>query len=116
MEPLDYRNGYHKATDMMAALGTPEVAAESGTVWVMNSHWAGGTQLYLRGDSGDVYYYAHMQGYAPGLAEGARVGVGDLVGYVGNTGASSAPHLHFGYMPGGAALVNPYQLLVKLCR
>lgn len=116
MEPREYRNGYHKGTDMVAAAGTPEVAAESGSVWIMNYHWAGGIQLYLRGDSGDVYYYAHMQEYAPGLVEGSRVSAGDLVGYVGNTGSSSVAHLHFGYMPGGGALVNPYQLLAKLCR
>jgi len=116
LEPRDYRNGLHHGTDMVAAAGTPEVAIESGTIWVKNYHWAGGNQLYIRGNSGDIYYYAHMQGYAPGISVGTQVGVGQVVGYVGSTGASSVSHLHLGYQPGGGPLVNPYQLLVKLCR
>lgn len=106
----------HTGTDMVAAPGTPEVAIENGYIWSPNWHWAGGWGLYIRGDSGDIYYYAHMQGYAPGIVDGVRVSVGQLVGYVGNTGNSSVPHLHLGYQPGGGPLTNPYQLLVKLCR
>ena len=106
----------HKGVDIVASTGTPEVAVENGYIWAMNWHWAGGIGLYVRGDSGDIYYYAHMNGYAPGLYEGQRVGVGQLVGYVGNTGNSSIPHLHLGYQPGGGPLTNPYQLMVKLCR
>jgi murein DD-endopeptidase MepM/ murein hydrolase activator NlpD len=89
---------------------------ENGYIWSPNWHWAGGYGLYLRGDSGDIYYYAHMNGYAPGIVDGTRVGVAQVVGYLGNTGNSSIPHLHLGYQPGGGPLTNPYQLLVKLCR
>ena len=102
--------------DLVAAEGTPLVAVESGSVWSIGYHWAGGNGLYIKGDSGDIYYYAHMQKYAPGLSTGDRVGVGNLVGFVGSTGASSINHLHLGYQPGGGPLVNPYQLMVKLCR
>lgn len=116
LEPRPYRNGYHHGTDMIAAQGTPLVAMEAGYVYSMGYHWAGGNGLYIRGNSGDIYYYAHMQKYAAGLSTGDRVGVAQLVGYVGNTGSSSIAHLHLGYQPGGGALVNPYQLLVKLCR
>ncbi len=115
-EPRTYRGGVHHGTDLIAAPGTPLVAIEAGYVYSMSWHWAGGNGLYIRGNSGDIYYYAHMQGYASGLSAGDRVGVGQLVGYVGNTGASSMPHLHLGYQPGGGAMVNPYQLMVKLCR
>lgn len=111
-----YPNRTHKGTDLVAPEGTPLVAMESGYVWSPNWHWAGGNGLYIRGDSGDIYYYAHLQKYAPGIVDGTRVGVRQLVGYVGNTGNSTIPHLHLGYQPGGGPLTNPYQLLVKLCR
>ncbi|MEX2322297.1 MAG: peptidoglycan DD-metalloendopeptidase family protein [Acidimicrobiia bacterium] len=118
LEPRPYRNGVHHGTDIVAATGTPLVAMENGTI-VNGSpswHWAGGNQLYLRGDSGDVYYYAHLHGFAPGISSGSRVGVTQIIGYVGSTGASSMPHLHLGLQPGGGPLTNPYQLLLKLCR
>lgn len=109
-------NRTHKGTDLVAAEGTPLVAMENGYIWSPNWHWAGGYGLYLRGDSGDIYYYAHMQRYAAGIVDGTRVAVTQVIGNVGNTGNSTIPHLHLGYQPGGGPLTNPYQLLVKLCR
>lgn len=106
----------HKGTDLVAAHGAPLVAIESGYIWSPNWDYAGGIGLYIRGDSGDIYYYAHLSAYAPGIVDGLRVGVGQLVGYVGETGNAAGPHLHFGYRPGGGPLTNPYQLLVKICR
>lgn len=106
----------HTGLDMVAAMGTPIVAVENGYVWSPNWHWAGGNGVYVRGDSGDIYYYAHLQGYAPGLFDGQRVGVGQVIGYNGNSGNAAIPHLHLGYQPGGGRLTNPYQLMVKLCR
>jgi murein DD-endopeptidase MepM/ murein hydrolase activator NlpD len=116
LEPRPYRGGYHHGTDLIAAPGTPLVAIENGYIYSRGFHWAGGNGLYIRGDSGDVYYYAHMQGYAAGTNPGARVGVKQIVGWVGSTGATSTPHLHLGFQPGGGALTNPYQLLLKVCR
>lgn len=116
LEPRPYRGGYHHGTDLIAAPGTPLVAMENGYIYSRGFHWAGGNGLYIRGDSGDIYYYAHMQGYASGTNPGTRVAVTQIVGWVGSTGASSTPHLHLGFQPGGGALTNPYQLLVKLCR
>jgi murein DD-endopeptidase MepM/ murein hydrolase activator NlpD len=106
----------HTGLDMVAAMGTPLVAIENGYIWSPNWHWAGGNGVYLRGDSGDIYYYAHLSGYAPGLYDGQRVGVGQVIGYNGNSGNAAVPHLHLGYQPGGGPLTNPYQLMVKLCR
>lgn len=117
-EPRAYRNGVHHGTDLVAATGTPLVAMENGTI-VLGSpswHWAGGNQIYLRGDSGDIYYYAHLHTFASGISSGSRVGVAQIIGTVGNTGASNTPHLHLGLQPGGGPMTNPYQLLVKLCR
>lgn len=116
LEPRPYRNGVHHGTDLVAAEGTPLVAMEAGYVYSMGYHWAGGNGIYIRGNSGDIYYYAHLQKFASGISTGDRVGVAQTIGYVGSTGASSMPHLHLGYQPGGGALVNPYQLLLKLCR
>ena len=110
-----YPNRQHHGVDMIAPEGTPLVSIETGYVWSPNWHWAGGIGLYIRGDSGDIYYYAHLQGYAAGIVDGVRVNKGQTIGYVGNTGNSSVPHLHLGYQPGGGPLTNPYQLMVKLC-
>ena len=106
----------HHGVDMVGAMGTPLVAVESGVVYGTGWHYLGGINLYLRGDSSDVYYYAHMSGFAGGISDGVRVNKGQTVGYVGDTGDASVPHLHLGYQPGGGPLTNPYQLMVKLCR
>lgn len=109
----------HKGTDMHAERGTPLVAIESGTVTQADWHWAGGRGLYIEGSlSGDVYYYAHLDGYAPGIAPGAEVTAGEPVGWLGWTGNAETAHLHLGWIPGGgvlAELANPYGLLVLLC-
>jgi len=111
----------HDAIDIMAAEGTPVVAAADGTVEKMFNSAQGGLTLYIRSpDRRWTYYYAHLQGYAPGLAEGQRVRRGQLVGRVGHTGNANVqgPHLHFAINRmtpqeswwHGAA-VNPYPLL-----
>jgi murein DD-endopeptidase MepM/ murein hydrolase activator NlpD len=106
----------HHGVDIVAAHGAPLVAIESGYIWSPNWDYAGGIGLYIRGDSGDIYYYAHLSAYAPGIADGLRVGVGQLVGYVGETGNAAGPHLHLGYRPGGGPMTNPFQLMERLCR
>jgi murein DD-endopeptidase MepM/ murein hydrolase activator NlpD len=112
----------HKGTDMVAAHGTPLVAAEDGSLTQVGRHWAGGVGLYLVGDAtGDVYYYAHLADVAPGIETGAVVRRGELLGWVGQTGNADVPHLHLGWMPGAgaldlAALENPYSMLSGLCR
>ena len=106
----------HHGLDMVAAMGTPLVAVESGVVYGTGWHYLGGINLYLRGDSSDVYYYAHLSGYAGGISDGVRVNKGQTIGYVGDTGNAGVPHLHLGYQPAGGPLTNPYQLMVRLCR
>jgi murein DD-endopeptidase MepM/ murein hydrolase activator NlpD len=108
----------HHGTDMMAAEGTPLVAIENGYIWSMGYNYLGGNGLYIKGDSGDVYYYAHLQKYYPGIHTGMRVAVTQYVGYVGHTGDATAPHLHLGWYPGGYenGIKDPYPLVVKLCR
>ena len=107
----------HKGVDMMAARGTPLVAIESGSILRLSNSSLGGISLYLKGNSGDVYYYAHMDSYASGMAKGVAVTVGQTIGTVGSTGNASysAPHLHFELHPGGGGAVNPYPLVHSLC-
>lgn len=112
----------HDAIDIMAAEGTPVIAAAPGTVEkLFFSNGGGGNTIYVRSDDGKwIYYYAHLQAYAPGLAEGQRVRQGQVIARVGHTGNASAegPHLHFAInqmSPGQhwwqGDPINPYPLL-----
>ena len=88
----------HEALDIMAPRGTPVIAVDDGRVAKLFRSVAGGTTIYqFDPEERYVYYYAHLDRYAPGLAEGAAVGRGDVIGYVGSTGnaPAHAPHLHF---------------------
>lgn len=107
----------HQGVDMLAARGTATVAIESGTIRRLGSGGLGGITIWLTGQSGDEYYYAHLDGWAPGLSVGRAVGVGELIGFVGSTGNASysVPHLHFELHPGGGSAVNPYPLVKGLC-
>ncbi len=112
----------HNAIDIMAPHGTPVVAAAPGTVEkLFFSQSGGGITAYVRSEDGRwIYYYAHLQDYAPGLREGQKVGQGDAIGRVGSTGNANpaGPHLHFAihrmepsekWHEGTA--INPYPLL-----
>ena len=107
---------YHSGIDLVAATGTPLVAVYDGYVERADYSGLGGNQIYYRDHAGNVYYYAHLNGYAAGIGSGVRLSAGDLVGYVGSTGNSSGPHLHFSYGPGGGGFVDPYGLVMSLCR
>ena len=104
----------HKGVDMSGSQGTPLVAMNSGKVR-LNWHSAGGRQVYVYGDDGNFYYYAHLSGYAAGLNNGDRVGKGELVGYMGATGNASVSHLHLGMGRTGGAYVNPYPTVRAAC-
>ena len=75
---------------MMAPAGTPVVAVEDGTVARLFTSKAGGLTIYQFDPSQSVaYYYAHLQGYASGVVDGATVRRGQVIGYVGSTGNAS---------------------------
>jgi len=104
---------WHQGTDVFAPRGTPLLAAESGTLARIGTASLGGLKLWVVGDSGTHYYYAHLSAFAPGIHDGMRVNAGDVVGAVGDTGNArgTPPHLHFEVHPDGAGPVNPYPLL-----
>jgi peptidoglycan LD-endopeptidase LytH len=111
----------HDAIDIMAAEGTPVIAAADGTIEKLFDSVRGGTTVYERSRDGKwIYYYAHLSAYAPGLREGQQVRRGQVIGRVGHTGDASpaGPHLHFAInqmAPGErwwhGTPVNPYPLL-----
>lgn len=107
----------HMGVDMMAARGTPLVAIENATVASLGNGGLGGITVWIRGASGDTYYYAHLDAWESGLGVGDRLSMGDRLGYVGNTGNAvyTSPHLHFERHPGGGGAVNPYPLVRGLC-
>jgi murein DD-endopeptidase MepM/ murein hydrolase activator NlpD len=112
----------HNAIDIMAPHGTPVVAAAPGVVEKLYfSQGGGGISVYVRSpDRNWMFYYAHLERYAPGLKEGQPVKQGDVLGTVGSTGNANpaGPHLHFAVnkmAPGEdwheGRPVNPYPLL-----
>jgi murein DD-endopeptidase MepM/ murein hydrolase activator NlpD len=112
----------HNAIDIMAPHGTPVVASAPGVVEKLYfSKGGGGISAYVRSPDGQwIFYYAHLERYAPGLKEGQAVKQGDLIGTVGSTGNANpaGPHLHFAVnkMVAGedwheGSPINPYPLL-----
>lgn len=111
----------HDAIDIMAAAGTPVLAVADGTVEKLFDSERGGLTLYQFDPGGRLaYYYAHLQRYADGIAEGQAIRRGQVIGYVGTTGNASAdaPHLHFAIFVLGperrwweGEAVNPYPIL-----
>ena len=92
----------HKGTDYAAAPGTPVRAI--GDAVVLRAGWSGGygNMLELRHRNGFVTRYGHLRGFAPGVRAGARVNIAQTVAYVGTTGLSTGPHLHFEVLVDGA--------------
>lgn len=113
----------HKAIDIMAPRGTPVMAAAPGRIEKLFESKDGGHTIYVRSPDGrTITYYAHLDGYREGLAEGQQVRTGELLGSVGASGNAdpAAPHLHFevkamapgeGWWQGTER--NPYPLLAR---
>lgn len=111
----------HDAIDIMAPRDTPVLATNDGQVVKLFTSERGGLTVYQFDPSRSVaYYYAHLDRYVDGLAEGATLRRGDVIGYVGSSGNAdpSAPHLHFAVFELGpeklwwqGRAINPYPLL-----
>ena len=102
----------HEGQDIFAPRGTPVYSATRGYVYKVGEDNLGGHTVSVIGAGGRIYYYAHLDSYAPNIAVGDAVTTRSLLGYVGSTGnANGTPsHLHFGvYASDGA--INPLPLL-----
>jgi peptidoglycan LD-endopeptidase LytH len=109
----------HKGVDMMASDGTPLVAIETGYIYRISFHSLGGLGIYVHGDSGSLWYYAHNSAIAEGIEEGDPVVAGQRIAYVGHSGNASAnyPHVHFAWMPNADwVYANPFPVVDPLCR
>jgi len=103
----------HEGNDVFSARWTPNVAVVDGRI-VQRTGTRSGTAVWLYGDDGHDYFYAHFQAW-----EGVNrtVQAGDVIGYTGNSGDASgtATHTHFEIHPNGGAAVNPYASLSAAC-
>jgi murein DD-endopeptidase MepM/ murein hydrolase activator NlpD len=93
--PIDGYNKMHRGTDFAAPMGTPIMASGSGVI--TRARWCGGGGNCVKIKHNSTYetIYAHMRGFARGIKEGLRVKQGQIIGYVGSTGKSTGPHLHY---------------------
>lgn len=96
----------HKGIDFAAPTGTPVMASGSGTVVFAGRHGGYGNYIKIRHQGGFETAYAHLNGFKSGVRPGTKVSQGQVIGYVGSTGISTGPHLHYEIYKGGKA-VNP---------
>lgn len=102
----------HKGVDFAAKIGTPIRAAADGKI--VRASYTGGYGHYVRiqhGDGRTETAYAHLHKYKPGLKVGKRVKKNDIIGYVGTSGRSTGPHLHFELLKDGKH-INPKNFLI----
>lgn len=85
----------HKGTDFGAPIGTPIYAAGDGVIAWAAMKGPNGNLTIIQHDNGWQTYYLHQSAFAPGIAAGVRVHQGETIGYVGTTGRSTGPHLHY---------------------
>ena len=99
--PIDGFNKMHKGTDFAAPSGTPIMASGSGII--KRARWCGGGGNCIKIKHNSTYQtiYAHMSKFAIGIKAGKRIKQGQIIGYVGSTGKSTGPHLHYEVIEGG---------------
>lgn len=99
----------HKGVDFAAPKGTPIYAAGSGTIDVAGRNGGYGKYVRIRHNGSYSTAYAHMNGFAKGISRGSRVKQGQVIGYVGSTGSSTGPHLHYEVIRDGRQM-NPMKV------
>ena len=93
--PIDGFNKMHKGTDFAAPMGTPIMASGDGKIKKAGWCGGGGNCIVIRHNSTYQTVYAHMSKFASGMKKGVRVKQGQIIGFVGSTGKSTGPHLHY---------------------
>jgi murein DD-endopeptidase MepM/ murein hydrolase activator NlpD len=109
--PLLLGQKMHYGVDWAATHGTPIMAAGDGIIEEAGAKGEYGNYIRIRHANGYKTAYGHMSRYAPGVSSGVRVRQGQIIGYVGSTGLSSGPHLHFEVLVNGVH-VNPMSIQV----
>jgi peptidoglycan hydrolase-like protein with peptidoglycan-binding domain len=107
----------HQGVDIIAPTGKLLYAVVSGTIskiYIDSPGALAGNGLRVAQDNGTYFTYLHLDRFAEGIKVGSRVTAGQVIGYVGNTGASATPHLHFEVHPGGGAAINPYPIVKRI--
>ena len=107
--PILGYNKMHRGLDFSAPRGTPIVAAGDGVIEVAGRNGAYGKYIRIRHNGTYKTAYAHMKSFARGMRAGKRVRQGQTIGYVGSTGRSTGPHLHYEVLRSGAQM-NPRKL------
>ena len=107
----------HRGVDMFAPMGAEVYAITHGVIVRHSNSRLGGIGLYLLGDDGNQYYYAHLKQILGGYGPGTRVEAGELIALNGATGNAGveAPHVHVEVRPGGGPHVNPYPYARAAC-
>lgn len=107
--PILGYNRMHRGLDFAAPMGTPVYAAGNGTIEMLGRNGAYGNYVRIRHNGSYATAYAHMSRFGRGLRIGSRVKQGQIVGYVGSTGRSTGPHLHYEVLKGGQQ-TNPLKV------
>ena len=93
--PISGFNKMHKGVDFAAPIGTPIYAGGNGVVEYIGYNGGYGKYIRIRHNNDYKTAYAHLSSYKKGISQGVRVNQGDIIGYVGSTGRSTGPHLHY---------------------
>jgi murein DD-endopeptidase MepM/ murein hydrolase activator NlpD len=110
--PVLKRKKLHNGVDFAAAPGTPVWACKEGTVTIAGTRGANGKLVTIDHDDGLLSYYAHLSRFAGGIKEGSTVRQRQVIGFVGSTGRSTGPHLHFGLKKSGR-FIDPLKYKIQ---
>tara|TARA_Y100000588_G_C14182382_1_gene894232 strand:+ start:710 stop:1357 length:648 start_codon:yes stop_codon:yes gene_type:complete len=107
--PILGYNKFHKGIDFAAAIGTPIYAAGNGTIEYAGRNGGYGKYIRIRHNGSYKTAYAHLNNFNKGISKGVRVNQGQIIGYVGSTGLSTGPHLHYEIIYQGKP-INPLKM------
>jgi murein DD-endopeptidase MepM/ murein hydrolase activator NlpD len=102
MHPIHHEWRAHRGIDYAAPTGTRVRAVADGVIESVGGKSGYGNVITVKHANNTVSLYAHLSAFGPGLRQGSRISQGDTLGYVGSTGWSTGPHLHFEFMVAGA--------------
>ena len=110
--PVLKRRAMHNGVDFAAGVGEPVWACREGSITIASKKGANGNLAAIRHDDGLESFYAHLHRFASGIKPGVTVKKRQVIGYVGNTGRSTGPHLHFGMKKNGK-FIDPLKYRVQ---